>query len=80
MDSNELDLSQYQWGSDVRVSMPQPLQDYTAASVPMYGFRFTLNGLMHDLTPTDWERIVNAPLQPVSPSQVERGDLDVGGA
>lgn len=67
------------WGADVPVSMPRPITDYTDASVPMFGFRFTLNGLMHDLNEDDWERISNPTFRPQSPRSVVRGDADVDG-
>lgn len=45
-----------EFGSDVAVSMPRAPQR-TGVEVPMYGFVFTENGLMHDLTQADHERL-----------------------
>lgn len=63
------------WGSDVRVSMPEPNE--REALVPMYGFVFTIDGLRHDLTEADHERLSRPGYAPVSPVGTEWGDEDL---
>lgn len=60
---------QESWASDVPVSMPEPLP-YTG-HVPMYGFVFTENGMFHNLSESDHERLSRPTYGPVDPSQQE---------
>jgi hypothetical protein len=46
-----------QWGSDVPVSMPQPLPPGVVGIVPMGGFTMTENGLFPDLSAADHEML-----------------------
>jgi hypothetical protein len=41
------------WGSDVLISMPEPLK--RQGLVDMGGFTFTIRGISHDFTDADWE-------------------------
>lgn len=64
-------MSGIYYGSDVPVSMPQPPPS-AVASVPMYGFVFTENGLGVDITETDRETLAIptfAPDQPDIPTE-----------
>ena len=63
------------WGSDVPVSMPEPLD--RDGLVPMYGFTFTIDGLRHDITEADHETISRPSFAPMSPAETEWGDTDV---
>jgi hypothetical protein len=63
------------WGSDVPVSMPQPLED--VGLVPMFGFVFTINGLRHDISEADHERLSRSGYTPISPANTDWGDVDV---
>ena len=63
------------WGSDVPVSMPEPLDG--DGLVPMFGFVFTLDGLRHDISEVDHERLSRPSYAPISPAQTEWGDGDV---
>lgn len=63
------------WGTDVPVSMPEPLDG--VGLVPMFGFVFTIDGLRHDLTTADHERISHPTFAPHSPADTEWGDVDV---
>lgn len=68
------------WGADVPVSMPQPLDESNPALIPMDGFAFTWNGIAHDLSQADWEiRAIPtfAPRQPVA--DVVRYDAGLDG-
>jgi hypothetical protein len=70
------------WGADVKVSMPQPLDDSNSGIVPMDGFTFTYSGLFHDLSRADWERLAVPSFAPAVPtSDTVRYDtaLDVPG-
>lgn len=57
------------WGADVPVSMPQPLDEANPGLVPMDGFCFTSAGLAHDLSRADWERLVVPTFAPEIPTQ-----------
>ncbi len=63
------------WGSDVPVSMPAPLDG--VGLIPMFGFTFTIDGLRHDLSEADHERLSLSGFKPVSPAGTEWGDDDV---
>lgn len=63
------------WGSDVPVSMPEPLTE--AGLIPMFGFVFTIDGLRHDLSEADHERIGRPTFAPISPANTDWGDSDV---
>lgn len=63
------------WGSDVPVSMPEPLDG--VGLVPMFGFVFTIDGLRHDISEVDHERLSRPSYAPISPAQTEWGDGDV---
>ena len=63
------------WGSDVPVSMPEPLDG--AGLVPMFGFVFTIDGLRHDLSEVDHERVSRPTYAPHTPAQTVWGDGDV---
>ena len=45
--------------------------------VPMFGFVFTIDGLRHDISAVDHERLSRPTLAPVSPANTEWGDEDV---
>ncbi|MCX4799550.1 hypothetical protein OG497_37475 [Streptomyces sp. NBC_01242] len=62
-----------QWGSDVPVSMPQPLPPDVIGVVPMSGFVMTESGLFPDLSAADHERLSRPTYAPYDPtnSQVE---------
>lgn len=47
-------MSSSSWGSDVKISMPQPLPAGTASLVPMGGFTATVDGIYPDLNQADW--------------------------
>lgn len=64
------------WGSDVPVSMPEPLD--RDGVVPMFGFVFTVDGLRHDISAEAHERLSRPPLAPISPANTDWGDSDVG--
>jgi hypothetical protein len=68
-------MSEQPWSSDVPVSMPEPLDQ--PGLVPMMGFVFTIDGLMHDLTRVDHDRISLPTYAPARPSQVVFDDRDV---
>lgn len=64
------------WSADVPVSMPLPVQE--TGIIPMFGWTFTENGLAHDLSPADYERISTPDFAPESmPEGIEYGDTDV---
>lgn len=69
-------MSAQPWGSDVPVSMPEPLKDQEGM-IPMFGFTFTVNGLFHDLTEADHERLSIPTYAPISPANTVRDDLDL---
>ncbi|MFF7198186.1 hypothetical protein ACFZAM_31320 [Streptomyces sp. NPDC008079] len=59
-----------QWGSDVPVSMPQPLpSDLTGHTVAMGGFVMTERGLFHDLSSADHDRMSRPQFAPYNPQQ-----------
>jgi hypothetical protein len=65
------------YGSDVRVSLPQPPSG-AVLSVPMFGFAFTENGLGHDITDAQHETLSRPTFAPQPPmSQVIWGDVDL---
>lgn len=43
------------WGSDVPISMPEPLRTDRVAYVDMDAFCFTLRGIAHNLSDADYE-------------------------
>lgn len=57
------------WGSDVPVSLPQPLDDDNTGIVPMDGFCFTSSGLFFDLSQADFQRISMPTFAPEDPQQ-----------
>ena len=69
-------MSVQAWGSDVPVSMPEPLGDQVGL-VPMFGFTFTINGLFHDLTDVDHERLSIPTYAPISPINTVWDDTDL---
>jgi hypothetical protein len=64
-----------QWGSDVPVSMPMPLEGEPL--VQMFGFVFTEFGLFHDLSAADHETISTPTFAPYSPIDVVYDDEDI---
>jgi hypothetical protein len=56
-----------QWGSDVPVSMPQPLPPGVVGIVPMGGFVMTRDGLFPDLSAADHERLSTPSYAPFNP-------------
>lgn len=63
------------WGSDVPVSLPQPLDESNPGIIPMDGFCFTATGLAWDLSRSDWEAISTPTFAPDAPQdQVIRYD------
>lgn len=69
-------MSVQDWGCDVPVSMPEPLGGQVRA-VPMFGFVFTINGLFHDLTDVEHERLSVPTFAPISPAATVWDDADV---
>lgn len=69
-------MSGQSWGSDVPVSMPEPLGDQEGL-VPMFGFNFTINGLFHDLTDADHEALSTPTFAPISPANTVWDDQDL---
>lgn len=57
------------WGSDVPVSLPQPLSEDNPGLVAMDGFCFTVNGLFFDLSQSDHDRISVPTFAPDIPEQ-----------
>jgi hypothetical protein len=57
------------WGSDVPVSLPQPLAEDNPGIIPMDGFCFTANGLAYDLSQADFARISTPTFAPEDPQQ-----------
>lgn len=57
------------WGADVPVSLPQPLEEGNVGIIPMDGFCFTENGLFHDLSQADFDRISTPSYAPDNPGQ-----------
>ncbi len=47
-----------QWGSDVPVSMPVPIDADPGAKVDLGGLAFITTGLVHDLTEVDREELL----------------------
>lgn len=72
------DSSTSSWGSDVPVSMPQPIpaDQIDDLNMPMYGFRFSPRGLQHDLTTSDIEAILAERYLPRTHNE-QRDDADV---
>jgi hypothetical protein len=68
-------MSVQDWGSDVPVSMPEPL--IGGGMVPMFGFTFTRNGLFPDISEADHERLSLPTYAPVSPAATVFDDLDI---
>lgn len=65
------------YGSDVRVSLPQPVPD-SVLKVPMYGFAFTEYGLAHDITAAQHETLSRPTFAPrPALSEVIWGDEDI---
>ncbi|MFD7835592.1 hypothetical protein [Streptomyces sp. NPDC059761] len=58
-----------QWGSDVPVSMPQPLPPGVVGIIPMGGFVMTLDGLFPDLSAGDHERLSRPTYAPYDPTK-----------
>lgn len=67
------------WGSDVPISMPQPLAPHlrNLPMVPMGGFTFTVHGLAHDITQADLDQFYRSRFEPVQPSTIQWGDSDL---
>lgn len=63
------------WGADVPVSMPEPID--SAGLVPMFGFTFTIDGLRHDLTEAEHERLSRPSFAPMPPADTVWGDADL---
>ncbi|MFD8656168.1 hypothetical protein [Streptomyces mirabilis] len=57
-----------QWGSDVPVSMPQPLPKDVVGVVPMGGFVMTESGLFPDLSAADHEWLSRPTFAPYNPT------------
>ena len=72
-------MSQQPWASDVAVSMPEPRDPSPLGQVPMFGFVFTENGLFHDLTTAEHERLSIPTFAPIEPVETVWGDADVEG-
>lgn len=69
------------WAADVKVSMPQPLDDGDPGLVDMDGFTMTANGLRHNLSRADWARLSVPTLAPVRPvADTVRYDADLDSA
>lgn len=61
------------WGTDVPVSMPQPLGDNQGV-IDMDGFCFTDGGIAHNLSRADWEQLVVPTFAPEIPAAAVRYD------
>ena len=46
------------WGSDVQVSLPEPLPKDKAVHVDMGGFGFSETGIVHQFRESDWENML----------------------
>lgn len=57
------------WGASVKISMPAPLSPDNQALVDMDGFCFTPNGIAHNLSQADWEKLAIPTFAPESPTQ-----------
>jgi hypothetical protein len=57
------------WGASVRVSMPAPLSPDNPGLVDMDGFCFTANGIAHNLSLVDWEKLAVPTFSPENPAQ-----------
>ncbi len=57
------------WGSDVPVSLPQPLTEGNPGIIPMDGFCFTQTGLAWDLSQADFDRIAVPTFSPDNPQE-----------
>lgn len=62
-------MASNQWGSDVPVSMPQPLPEGYDSIVPMGGFTMTQFGLFPDMTAADHERLTHPKFAPHDPTR-----------
>lgn len=60
-----------QWGSDVPVSMPQPLPKDVIGIVPMGGFVMTESGLFPDLSAADHENLSHPTYAPYDPTMTQ---------
>lgn len=67
------------WGSDVQISMPDPMDHDTASApyVDMGGFRFTEKGLQVDVTATDIDAMLARRYRPYMHDE-QRDDLQEG--
>lgn len=64
------------WSSDVRISIPEPMDG--PVIVPMFGFGMTAMGLGHDLTQVEYEAYRTPSYSPELPvGQTVYGDEDV---
>lgn len=68
-------MAAQEWGSDVPVSMPEPLTE--PGMVPMFGFVFTRNGLFHDLSEAEHEQLSLPTFAPIDFGSTVYDDLDV---
>ncbi|MFE6000306.1 hypothetical protein ACFQ6C_26155 [Streptomyces sp. NPDC056454] len=64
-----------QWGSDVPVSMPQPLPPGVVGIVPMGGFTMTESGLFPDLSAADHEYLSRPSYAPYEPLRTQVEDV-----
>lgn len=51
--------SEDQWGSDVPISMPMPIDADPGAKADLGGLAFIATGLVHDLTEVDREELLS---------------------
>lgn len=58
---------QMPWSADVPISMPEP--NTGKSLVQMFGFVFTVDGLFHDITEADHERLSRPTFAPVQVAQ-----------
>lgn len=66
------------WGASVPISMPQPLDPNVSGVVDMDGFCFTANGIAHNLSRADWERVAIPTFAPIDPNRpTERYDAGI---
>jgi hypothetical protein len=64
------------WGADVPISMPKPPAD--SVLVPMFGFGYTMYGLVHEMTENDYMAFrIPSGAPDVSPADVVNDDADV---
>lgn len=57
-------MAEFSWGTDVPISMPQPLDRDTTVLKSMGGFCFTTGGIAHRFTESDLEAYLTPTFAP----------------